>query len=166
MQTALVLLLAALLSLSVAEYRRTVSYEGEVVVRWYVSSVSLQPHADATLIILFGLHACSTGGDKERLRSLLELNGTDVWGAGPDGVVIRMPKALYRKIHSRFSECTLQVEDLEMYVREWEKTVQRGADQATWFEEYVSGTENSGPFAYAEHVEYTNITTTLEGGMH
>ena len=52
-------------------------------------------------------------------------------------------------------QCTLQVEDLEIYVREWEKTVQRGADQATWFEEYVSGTENSGPFAYAEHVEYT-----------
>ena len=38
MKTVLVLLLAALLSLSEAEYRRTVSYEGEVVVRWYVSS--------------------------------------------------------------------------------------------------------------------------------
>ena len=146
MQTALVLLLAALLGLSVAEYRRTVSYEGEIVVRWYVSSVLLRPHADATLI-LFDLHGCSTGGDKERLRSLLEHNGTDVWGAGPDGVVIRMPKALYHKIHSRFSECTLQVEDLEIYVREWEKTVQRGAEQATWFEEYVSGTENGSPFA-------------------
>ena len=156
MKTALVLLLAVLLGLSVAEYRRTASYEGEVVVRWYVSSVSLRPHAcRPNFDFLFHLHACSTGGDRERLRSLLEHNGTDVWGAGPDGVVIRMPKALYHKIHSRFSECTLQVEDLEIYVREWEKTVQRGADQATWFEEYVSGTENSGPFAYAEHVEYT-----------
>ena len=163
MKTALVLLLAALLGLSEAEYRRTVSYEGEVVVRWYVSSVSLRPHADVTLI-LFDLHACSTGGNRERLRSLLEHNGTDVWGAGPDGVVIRMPKALYQKIHSRFSECTLQVEDLEIYVREWEKTVQRGADQATWFEEYVSGTENSGPFAYAEHVEYTTSRLLWGGG--
>ena len=34
----LVLLLVALLGLSDAEYRRTVPYEGEVVVRWYVSS--------------------------------------------------------------------------------------------------------------------------------
>ena len=39
MKTVLVLLLAALLGHSEAEYRRTVSYEGEVVVRWYVSSV-------------------------------------------------------------------------------------------------------------------------------
>ena len=39
MKTVLVLLLAALLGLSEAEYRRTVSYEGEVVVRWYVCSV-------------------------------------------------------------------------------------------------------------------------------
>ena len=38
MKTVLVLLLAALLGLSEAEYRRTVSYEGEIVVRWYVSS--------------------------------------------------------------------------------------------------------------------------------
>lgn len=51
-----------------------------------------------------------------------------------------MPKVFYQKIHFRFPECTLQVEDLETYVREWEKTVQRGADQATWFEEYVSET--------------------------
>ena len=38
MKTVLVLLLLALLGLSEAEYRRTVSYEGEVVVKWYVSS--------------------------------------------------------------------------------------------------------------------------------
>ena len=38
MKKVLVLLLAALLGLSEAEYRRTVSYEGEVVVRWYVCS--------------------------------------------------------------------------------------------------------------------------------
>ena len=38
MKTVLVLLLAALLGLSEAKYRRTVSYEGEVVVKWYVSS--------------------------------------------------------------------------------------------------------------------------------
>ena len=80
--------------------------------------------------------------------SLLEHNGTDVWGAGLDGVVIRMPKAFNQKIHSRFWECSLQVEDLETYVRKWEKTiVQRGAEQATRFEEYVKEPENSGPFA-------------------
>ena len=38
MKTVLVLLLATLLSLSEAEYWWTVSYEGEVVVRWYISS--------------------------------------------------------------------------------------------------------------------------------
>ena len=92
-------------------------------------------------MILFDPHACSTGGDRERLRSVLEHNGTDVWEAGPDGVVIRMPKAFYQKIHSRFSECTPQIEDLESYVRNWEKTImQHRAEQATWFEEYVSGT--------------------------
>ena len=99
----------------------------------------MQTHA--TLIILFDPHACSTGGDRETLQSLLEHNGIDVWEAGPDGVVIRMPKAFYQEIHSKFSECTPQVEDLETYVRKWEKTImQRGADQATWFEEYVSET--------------------------
>ena len=38
MKKVLVSLLAALLGLSDAEYRRTVPYEGEVVMRWYVSS--------------------------------------------------------------------------------------------------------------------------------
>ena len=68
-----------------------------------------------------------------------------------------MSKAFYQKIHSRFPECTLQVEDLETYVREWEKTVQRGADQATWFEEYVSGT--SGPFARTITLEWGTYST-------
>ena len=63
---------------------------------------------------------------------MLEHNGTDVWGTDPDGVVIRMPKAFYQKIHSRFLECALQVEDLETYVRKWEETIMHsGADQAT-----------------------------------
>ena len=144
MKTVLVLLLAALLGLSEAEYRRTVSYEGEVVVRWYVSSavVTTACKRDFDHQSLFDPHASSTGSDRERVRSLLQHNGTDVWGAGPDGVVIRMPKAFYPKIHSGFSECFLQIEDLEAYVRNWEKTImQRGAKQATWFEEYVSGTE-------------------------
>ena len=52
-----------------------------------------------------------------------------------------MPKAFYQKIHSRCLVCTLQVEDLETYVRKWEETIMHSASyQATWFDEYVSGT--------------------------
>ena len=68
----------------------------------------------------------------------MEHNDTDVWGGGPDHVDIRMHEALYQtEIQHRFPECSLQVKDVEAFVREWEKTMQPKVG-ATWFEEYVS----------------------------
>ena len=68
----------------------------------------------------------------------MEHNDTDVWGGGPDHVDIRMHEALYKRIKDRFPECSLQVKDLEAFVREWEKTAMKPKVGATWFEEYVS----------------------------
>ena len=45
---------------------------------------------------------------------------------------------LYQRIKDRFPECSLQVKDLEAFVREWEKTAMKPKVGATWFEEYVS----------------------------
>jgi len=47
-----------------------------------------------------------------------------------------MHEALYQKIQDRFPECSLQVQDLEAFVREWEKTAMKPKVGATWFEEY------------------------------
>ena len=68
----------------------------------------------------------------------MEHNNTDVWGAGPDGVDIRMHETLYQQIQLHFPECALKVENLEDFVRAWEKKNMQHRVDATWFEEYVS----------------------------
>ena len=84
------------------------------------------------------LYCFSASVDGERLRPLLEHNNTDVWGAGPDGIDIRMHEDLYQQIHLHFPECSLKVRDLEAFVRDWEKKSMQHRVDATWFEEYVS----------------------------
>jgi len=84
------------------------------------------------------IYCFSASVDGDRLRPLLEHNNTDVWGAGPDGIDIRMHEDLYQQIHLHFPECSLKVRDLEAFVRDWEKKSMQHRVDATWFEEYVS----------------------------
>ena len=131
MKTVLVLLLLALLGLSEAEYRRTVSYEGEVVVKWYVSSDigDGRMQTRATLILFNPLPAAlaATGRDCGHYWSTT---------AQTFGRLVQMASsfACPRPFTRRSTP------DFQSALSKWEKTVQRGADQATWFEEYVSET--------------------------
>ena len=81
----------------------------------------------------------SAGGDKERLRTLVDHDYTDVWRIAADGSVdIRMSKRFFAQIHPKFPECTVLEYDLEELVRRTEAQILKGRLNATWFEAYVS----------------------------
>jgi len=95
------------------EYRRTVTYEGQVIARCAVSE--MEKHY------------------------LLDRDGVDVLGSGLDGDIdIRMQKKLFQEFRHLVPECTLLVEDLEAFVIERERWLLRDRTEVPWFETYVS----------------------------
>ena len=108
--TVTMMCLAALVGVCVAHYKRTVSYEDEVLVK------------------------CTNQG--KRSKNLHDHLGSDLWSMGPDKTsVVRIKRAVFERVMASFPECAVMVNNLEAHVQRAEKQM-HAAPEATWFQAY------------------------------
>ena len=131
----LCLLLLVVVGLSQAvQYRRTISYEGELVARWYVDC-RLPFCYDDMLNLAFRSNRLTDN----KYQSLLDEPSVDVWKVDAEGRLdIRMSRLLYERLG--WEECSVLHESVEELVLNVEKQLfnqSRANAAADWFKEYV-----------------------------
>ena len=82
---------------------------------------------------------------KGHIQLLLDEDMVDPWGMVADGRMdIRLSRALWKQLRSKFPECVVVIENVETFMKKAEERIfNTSRVVAGWFEEYVSQTSAS-----------------------